>query len=49
MSNTLKVVSATILLVCILSLTESTWETRETVLFHFKSSFRSRENQISQF
>ena len=46
----LKVVSATFSLVCFLSLKESTWETRKNVfLFHFKSSFRSRENQILEF
>ena len=38
----LKVVSATFLLVCLVSLKESTFETRKNVfLFHFKSSFPS--------
>ena len=47
---TLKVVSATFLLVCFLSLNESTCQARKNVfLFHFKSSFRSRENQILEF
>ena len=42
----LKVVSARFLLVCFLSLKESTFETWKSFYFHFKSSFRSRENQI---
>ena len=37
----LKVVSTTFLLVCFLRLKESTRETRENVLFHFESFFRS--------
>ena len=45
----LEFVSATFLLVCFLSLKESTWEKRKKKLFHFKSSFRSRENQILGF
>ena len=45
----LKVVSATFLLVCFLSLKESTWETVKMFLFHFKSCFCSRENQIIEF
>ena len=46
----LKVVSATFLLVCFLSLKKSTCETRKNIfLFHFKSSFHSRENQILDF
>ena len=39
-----------ILLVCFLSLQDSTCKTRKNVfLFHFKSSFRSQENQILKF
>ena len=46
----LKVVSTTFLLVCFLSQKESTCETRKNVsLFHFKSSFHTRENQILEF
>ena len=46
----LKVVSATFLLVCFLSLNESTCQTgKDVFLFHFKSSFRSQENQILEF
>ena len=47
---TFKVVSATFLLVCFLSLNESTCQTRKNLfLFHFKSSFHSTENQILEF
>ena len=42
----LKVVSATFLLVCFVSLKESTCETRKCFLFHFKSSFHSWDNHI---
>ena len=46
----LKVVSATFLLVYFLSLKVSTFETRKNVfLFRFKSSFRSQENQVLEF
>ena len=46
----LKVVSTTSLLVGFLYLKESTCETKKNVfLFHFKSSFHSRENQILEF
>ena len=46
----LKVVCATFLLVCFVSVTESTCETRKKKFsFHFKSSFRSQENQILEF
>ena len=46
----LKVVSATFLLVCFVCLKERTCETRKNVfLFHFKSSFHSRDNQILNF
>ena len=45
-NENLKVVSATFLLVCFLYLNESTCQTRK---FHFKSFFRSRENQILVF
>ena len=46
----LKVVSTTFLLVGFLSLKESTYETKKNVfLFHFKSSFHSRENKILEF
>ena len=46
----LNVVSTTFLLVFFLSLKESTSETRKNLfLFHFKSSFRSPENQILEF
>ena len=45
----LKVVSTTLLLVCFSSLKESTFETSKTFLFHFESSFCSRENQILVF
>ena len=46
----LKVVSATFLLVCFLSLNKSICQTRKNVfLFHFKSSFRSQENEILEF
>ena len=45
----LKVVSATFLLVCFVCLNESTRETRKCFLFHFESSFRSRDNQILTF
>ena len=49
-SSSLKVVSATFLLVCFLSLNESTYQTRKNVfLIRFKSSFRSGENQILEF
>ena len=48
-SVSLKVVSATFMLVCFLSLNKSIFQIRKNVfLFHFKSSFRSRENQILQ-
>ena len=43
----LKVPSATFLLVCFLSLNESTCQTRKNV--HFESYFRSRGNQILEF
>ena len=43
----LKVLSAAFLLVCFLSLNKSTCQTRKNV--HFKSYFRSRENQILEF
>ena len=43
---TLKFVSAKFLLACFLNLKESTCETR--FLFHFKSCFRSQENEISE-
>ena len=48
--NHLKVVSATCLVVCFLSLKESTCETWKNV-FYFTplSFFRSRENQILEF
>ena len=46
---TWRVVSATFLLVCFLSINESTFQTRKSVLVHFKSSFHSRENQILKF
>ena len=45
-SSSLKVVSATFLLVCFLNLKESTCETWEKNLFHSKSSFHSQENQL---
>ena len=46
----LKVVSTTFVLVYFLSLIESTCQTRKNVfLFDFKTSFRSRENQILEF
>ena len=46
----LKVVSATFLLVCFLSLNENTCQTRKkNFLFHLKSLFRSQENQILEF
>ena len=46
----LKVLSDTFLLVCFLSLNESTCETRENVfLYNFKSSFCSREKNILEF
>ena len=46
----LKVVSTTFLLVCFVILKDSTCETRKNVfLFHFKSSFRSWDNQILTF
>ena len=48
-SKSLKVVAATFLLVCFLSLKEITCEIKKNVLFHFKSFFRSRENQILEF
>ena len=49
-SEKIKVVSTTFLLVCFLSLKESTCEIRTNVfLFNFKSSFRSQENQILDF
>ena len=45
--STLKVVSATFLLVCSVCLKENTCETRKNVfLFHFEGTFRSRDNQI---
>ena len=40
---------ATSLSVSFLSVKESTYQTRKSFLFHFKSSFRSRENQILEF
>ena len=47
---TLKVLSATFLLVYIVCLKESTCETRKNVfLFHFESSFRSSDNQVLNF
>ena len=46
---TWRVVSATFLLVCFLSINESTFQTRKSVLVYFKSSFHSRENQILKF
>ena len=46
----LKVVSATLLLVWFSGLNESACQTRKNAfLFHFKSSFRSQENQILEF
>ena len=45
----LKVASAIFLLVCFLSLKESTFETEKCFLFHFEGSFRSQENQILEF
>ena len=45
----LKVVFATFVQVCLLSLHETTCQTRKKCFFHFKSSFRSRENQILKF
>ena len=45
--NTLKVMSATFLLVYFLILNKSTFQTRKNV--HFKSSFHSRENQNLEF
>ena len=49
-SVSLKVVSATFMLVCFLSLNKSIFQIRKNVfLFHFKSSFRSRENQVLEF
>ena len=46
----LKVVSATFLLVCFLSLNKNTFQTRKNLfLFYFKNSFRSQENQILEF
>ena len=45
----LKVVSATFLLVCFVSLKESTFETRKCFLFHFVSCFCSEDNQILTF
>ena len=48
--HSLKVVTRYFLLVCFLSLTESTCGTRKNVfLIHFKSSFHSRENQNLEF
>ena len=44
----LRVVSATFLLVCFTCLKESTFETRKN-LFHLESSFRSWDNQILTF
>ena len=50
MHPNLKVVSATFLLVCFVSLKETTCETRINVfLFHFKNSFCSWHNQILTF
>ena len=46
---TLKIVSATFLLVCFLSLNKNTCQTRKMFFIHFKSSFRSPENQILEF
>ena len=46
-SSSLKVVSATFLLVCFFRPKESTCETWNNVfLFHFKSSFRSRKSNF---
>ena len=45
----LKVLSATFLRVCFLSLKESTFEKRENCLFHFEILFRSCDNQILTF
>ena len=45
----LKVVSATFLLVWFKSKREHLRNKEKCFLFHFKSSFRSRENQISEF
>ena len=45
-----KVVSTTFVLVYFLSINKSTCQTGKNVFFfHFKSSFRSRENQILEF
>ena len=45
----LKVVSATFLLLCFVCFTERTFETKEHFLFHFESSFDSRDNQVLNF
>ena len=45
----LKVVSTTFLLVCFVSLKESTCETGEKFVFHFKSFFCSWDNQVLTF
>ena len=48
--SSLKVVSAAFVLVCFACLKERTYEARKNVfLFHFKSSFRSWDNQILNF
>ena len=42
--------SAIFLLACFLGLNESTYQIKKNVfLFHFKTSFRSRENHILEF
>ena len=41
MNINLKVASSTFLLVCFLSLKETTYEARKNIFFHFESSFRS--------
>ena len=48
LQSSLKVVSATFLLVWFLNLNESTCQTRKNV-FYFNNSFLSRENQILEF
>ena len=46
----LKIVSATFLLVCFLSRNKSICQSRKNIfLLHFKTSFRSRENQVLEF
>ena len=46
----LKIVSATFLLACFLSRNKSTCQSRKNILLlHFKTSFRSRENQVLEF